>query len=111
MQRAVRRSVSALQLATEQRLNALTDALHTLEMRAELRMPAAALPVPSTSAALAKIEEMVAAKTAILPEQKQEELMPEILVVLAAAVTAFLGKKVRVRSAKMLQSPYEIVNP
>ena len=32
-------------------------------------------------------------------------------VVIAAAVTAFLGKKVRIRSAKMLQSPYEIVNP
>ena len=29
----------------------------------------------------------------------------------AAAVTAFLGKKVRIRSAKTLQSPYEIVNP
>ena len=34
-----------------------------------------------------------------------------ILVVLAAAVTSFLGKPVRIRSAKMLQSPYEIVNP
>jgi hypothetical protein len=32
-------------------------------------------------------------------------------VVIAAAVTAFLGKKVRIRSAKMLQSPYEVVNP
>ena len=30
---------------------------------------------------------------------------------IAAAVTAYLGKKVRIRSAKMLQSPYEIVNP
>ena len=41
----------------------------------------------------------------------QSETSPEILVVIAAAVTAFLGKKVRIRSAKMLQSPYEIVNP
>jgi hypothetical protein len=32
-------------------------------------------------------------------------------VVIAAAVTAYLGKKVRIRSAKMLQSPYEVVNP
>jgi len=31
--------------------------------------------------------------------------------VLAAAATAFLGRNVRVRSAKMLQSPYEAVNP
>lgn len=36
---------------------------------------------------------------------------PELLVVMAAAVTSFLGKKVRIRSAKMLQSPYEIINP
>jgi len=41
----------------------------------------------------------------------QSEISPEILVVIAAAVTAFLGKQVRIRSAKMLQSPYEIVNP
>ena len=41
----------------------------------------------------------------------QSEVSPEVLVVIAAAVTAFLGKKVRIRSAKMLQSPYEIVNP
>jgi len=45
------------------------------------------------------------------PAQVEEELGPETLVVIAAAVTAFLGKKVRIRSAKMLQSPYEIVNP
>jgi methylmalonyl-CoA carboxyltransferase large subunit len=54
---------------------------------------------------------------AVLPEEavsqheKAEAVTPEILVVIAAAVTAFLGKKVRIRSAKVLQSPYEIVNP
>jgi len=41
----------------------------------------------------------------------QAEISAEILLVIAAAVTAFLGKKVRIRSAKMLQSPYEIINP
>jgi hypothetical protein len=35
----------------------------------------------------------------------------ETLILISAAVTSFLGKKVRIRSAKMLQSPYEIVNP
>lgn len=39
------------------------------------------------------------------------EISAEILVIIAAAVTGFLGKKVKIRSAKMLQSPYEIVNP
>jgi methylmalonyl-CoA carboxyltransferase large subunit len=41
----------------------------------------------------------------------KEEISAELLIVIAAAVTAFLGKKVRIRSAKRLQSPYEIVNP
>src|SRR5580704_12228549 len=35
---------------------------------------------------------------------KREEVTPETLLVIAAAVTAFLGKKVRIRSAKMLYS-------
>ena len=41
-----------------------------------------------------------AAKEAVAPEDR--EVTPEMLVVIAAAVTAFLGKKVRIRSAKML---------
>ena len=44
-------------------------------------------------------------------QEKEETVEPEVLLVIAAAVTAFLGKKVRIRSAKMLQSPYEIINP
>jgi len=36
---------------------------------------------------------------------------PEIMSIIAAAVTTFLGKKVRIRSARMLQSPYEVINP
>jgi len=35
-----------------------------------------------------------------------QEVTAETLSVIAAAVTAFLGKKVRVRSAKLLQTPY-----
>jgi len=41
----------------------------------------------------------------------EDEISPETLVVITAAITAFLGKKVRIRSARRLQSPYEIVNP
>ncbi len=35
--------------------------------------------------------------------RSSQAVTPETLSVLAAAVTAFLGKKVRIRSAKMLQ--------
>jgi methylmalonyl-CoA carboxyltransferase large subunit len=38
-------------------------------------------------------------------------IAPEIRAVIAAAVAAFLGKKVRIRSAKMMQPPYEQINP
>jgi hypothetical protein len=38
-------------------------------------------------------------------------IAPEMLVIIAAAVSSFLGKKIRIRSARMLQSPYEIINP
>ena len=40
-----------------------------------------------------------------------EPVSPDMLVIIAAAISSFLGKKIRIRSAKMLQSPYEIVNP
>ena len=41
----------------------------------------------------------------------EEEVGAETLVIITAAITAFLGKKVRIRSARRLQSPYEIINP
>jgi hypothetical protein len=34
---------------------------------------------------------------------EKEEVTPETLVVIAAAVTSFLGKKVRIRSARLLR--------
>jgi TolA-binding protein len=41
----------------------------------------------------------------------ESAISPEMLVIIAAAVSTFLGKKIRIRSARMLQSPYEIFNP
>src|SRR5580704_16813486 len=42
---------------------------------------------------------------------EEKPATPDVLLIIAAAVSAFLGKKIRIRSARMLQSPYEIVNP
>ena len=90
------RALSERQLATERQLGELTGAVKALQARvAELSQPTAAVEVKAP-----------AAKQAV-----HGEVTPEMLVVIAAAVTAFLGKKVRIRSAKMLQSPYEVVNP
>jgi hypothetical protein len=37
-----------------------------------------------------------------------QRVSPKTLSVIAAAVTEFLGKKVRVRSARMLEPPYAV---
>jgi methylmalonyl-CoA carboxyltransferase large subunit len=91
------RALSERQFATERQLGALSDAVKALQARVEeLRAPAHA-------------NADGAAKDAA--HGTRAEVTPEVLVMIAAAVTAFLGKKVRIRSAKVLQSPYEVVNP
>jgi methylmalonyl-CoA carboxyltransferase large subunit len=101
-------AVSERQLATERQLGELAGALKALEARvAALSQPTALQPA---SAPAAGVKAATAAATEAVHPGKGE-VTPEILVVIAAAVTAFLGKKVRIRSAKMLQSPYEVVNP
>ena len=101
-------AVSERQLATERQLSELSNALKALEARvAELGQLSA-----SRLTAAPEIETKAAAPVAKADVQpKKIEVTPEILVMLAAAATAFLGKNVRIRSAKMMQSPYEVINP
>jgi hypothetical protein len=101
--RAFRRAIGELRLETERQLNALTNTLRDLQTQVAERV------AEVQSAPVAKVEVAESATRSEIPQA--EEVSPEILVVIAAAATAFLGKKVRIRSAKMLQSPYEIVNP
>jgi hypothetical protein len=70
------------------------------------------------SKVISELAAQMGAAKALTPSPPQPQAVaadtavsPEVLIVIAAAVTMFLGKKVRIRSAKMLQSPYEIVNP
>ena len=92
------------QQAAESQLSALAGALKALEARvAELGQPAATASAVETDAALA------AAQPAA--DRKDEEVTPETLVMIAAAVTAYLGKKVRIRSAKLLLPPSQAANP
>jgi methylmalonyl-CoA carboxyltransferase large subunit len=86
----------------ERQLGELANAVKALQARvAEFSKPPASAPVVDMKTA--------AAKDAV--HQEMGEVSPEMLVIIAAAVTAYLGKKVRIRSAKILQSPYEVVNP
>jgi methylmalonyl-CoA carboxyltransferase 12S subunit len=102
------KAVSERQVAMERRLGELASAVKALQARvAELSQPLALQPA---SAPVVEVKAAAAAAKEAVP-QETGEVTPDILVVIAAAVTAFLGKKVRIRSAKMLQSPYEVVNP
>jgi hypothetical protein len=68
--------------------------------------------VKALEAWMAELNRTVAASKAVADvPQNKPEVTPEILVMLAAAATAFLGKEVRIRSARMLETPYEVVNP
>ena len=111
LQRAFRRTVFELRVESDRKLDVLTSALNALQTQvAKLSQPAAIKPAAApVSAPVAKADAVAPIAKAATPQA--EEVTPELLVVMAAAVTAFLGKKVRIRSAKMLQSPYEIVNP
>jgi methylmalonyl-CoA carboxyltransferase 12S subunit len=103
--RAFRRNLSELEDKTTRQLNMLSDAVKNLEAEiAQLRKS-----VPAEFAAA--VAPVSSPPTLAATADEAQEITPDTLVVLAAAVTAFLGKKVRIRSAKMLQSPYEIVNP
>src|SRR3974390_1101328 len=114
--RALQAAVADLQRETERRLDDLQSLVKTLETRvAELKTAAvpvaqAAVPAPTAKSQSASLPPE-RATAPVAKAEKQEEVAPEMLLVIAAAVTAYLGKKVRIRSAKMLQSPYEIGNP
>jgi hypothetical protein len=110
--RAFYRGIAELQKTTNRELSSLANIVNRIEAQvAELRKV-----VPAQPGSVQKLEATSALAGAVTAgeqheNRKVEEITPDTLVVLSAAVTAFLGKKVRIRSAKMLQSPYEIVNP
>ena len=116
-QHTVRQARENARAQLELRLGGLTNAIADLEARmSELNIAIAAMSVPAAnSQAPGTAEESAAAiangEASQPPAHQDAEVSTEVLILISAAVTAFLGKKVRIRSAKMLQSPYEIVNP
>ena len=101
----------------ELRMEGFTSAIAEVEHRvAELSHTVAALSAAAArsrraAATIAPAATLATGAVSQPPAKSSEETPAEILIVISAAVTLFLGKKVRIRSAKMLQSPYEIVNP
>jgi methylmalonyl-CoA carboxyltransferase 12S subunit len=113
--RMFKQSNADLQNETQEQLEALRRAIGALEARiADLGKAAPTLAASATPVLAVKMELPSRNQQATVipfPSTSTESVSPEIVVVIAAAVTAFLGKKVRIRSARRLQSPYEIVNP
>lgn len=116
LRRTLRAAGAERQKAMESQLNALAATIRVLEARVdELGQ------IPQVQAAAASEFAMTeAAKIAPEPlspvreqafETTDEEVTPEMMVVIAAAVTAFLGKKVRILSARELQSPRQRTSP
>lgn len=119
LKRAFRQAAADLQRSGELQISALAATVKELERRVaglsfEISQAAKTNPVSVPVAAPVSVPVVPAAATPAVEigsARREDEITPELLVVMAAAVTAFLGKKVRIRSAQMLQSPYEIVNP
>jgi hypothetical protein len=102
----LRQAASASQRAMESRLDELAGALKALEARiaetGKVQEKLVVAPVAEIQAPVAAAEQAV--------QQDDEEVTPETLVVIAAAVTAFLGKKVRIRSAKRVAATREVAS-
>jgi len=97
LRRSVRRAVARQTQATDRRLAELTAMLAALEAR-----QAEQVEIAEMQAATPPAEEAAYTEHADVTE----EIMP----VLEAAVTAFLGKKVRVLSARLLETPPEVTS-
>jgi hypothetical protein len=107
LRHTLRRAVSTRQMATERQLGNLAARLGELETRMTglsqiPHLQAAAAPEIETEIALADTEQSL--------NREEEEVTPEIMAVLAAAAAAFLGKKIRIVSAKRMNSPLEVMS-
>ena len=107
MRRSSRQSLAEFRRAAEDQFSALSVSVAALQKQIQQLSTASATRAAARPSA---IPQPPAPQAAPVPTATQE-ITPDLLVVMAAAVTAFLGKKVRIRSARALQSPYEIVNP
>jgi len=81
------RLAAMLEEVTE-RLRGMEERIHALEMRTEPPKPVVAAPAPAPA-----------------PVQREEQIDPEVLMVISAAVAAFLGVKARIRRIRRTATP------
>jgi len=95
MARAMRRAVAEKQRETERQLSAMATTLNALQARVAELGGLNAMPAPWGGSA----SDSIPAKNE--GGQKQKSPEPEIVAVLTAAASTFLGKKAQVRSAQL----------
>ena len=108
LQRAVRRAAAQRQQATDRHLKEMATTIQSLQAQVDELSEARGFTEP-----LATEFDMEAAAETVdqqPPHPEDQEVSPDVMAVLAAAAAAFLGAKVRVLSARLLESPHRVVN-
>jgi hypothetical protein len=95
LMRAMRHAVAEKQGETERQLSAMATTVKALQARVAALGGLNAIPVQQGDGAATSIA------TESEGEQRQESPQPEIVAVLTAAASTFLGKKAQVRSAQL----------
>ena len=101
--RALRRAIAERQQAADRQLSALATTVKALQARV------AELGGMERASGEAGSAEGTASATENMAGEEGEQLKPETLAAITAATTAFLGKKVRVRSVRPLPAAQDSV--
>lgn len=101
-----RRALERKSAELQRQIDSLSARIRTVEQTAEARTLSAVAESVKTEASAGMAAPSVAAQT-----RAHEEITPETLATITETVTALLGRKVHVRSVKLLPTADAIANP
>jgi hypothetical protein len=110
LRRTLNRTCTEFRPEFQRQMDSLSARLEVLQRAAGTRTPTAPI---SAVAASGKMESSAGNAVPAITAQAQapQEITPETLATITEAVTGLLGRKVRIRSVKVLPTPDAIVNP
>ena len=101
-QRSLKRACAELRLEFQGQIEALRAQLKALEQTSDIRMPATAASSPAGSNA---------AQEEASTRRAADAITPETLAELTEAIATLLGRKVRIRSVKIMPMPHTNADP
>lgn len=108
--RRTQRTCAELRLEFQRQIDSLSAGIRALEQAAAARIASTALRAIEEPVKMERVVEI--SKPPIAAQvQGSEEIPPETLAKLSETIAAWLGKKVRIRSVKMLPTPNAVLNP